>query len=208
MIVVAGLALLGVGCVGDTDQATNVGAHSAQLNGHGKANNGPAFSYFEYWKAGDPPASKLKTPTRNWPAGAEGPISERPQHLSESTAYSYRLCGADQGKSPICTSTKQFTTGVAWSHLRAANGGEEFSNEPGVNSDVILATGSGGVPVLIDSICGAGGNHCGSRIDATGSSCVSGSEIFVTCPIGVRMELKLGDLDDRVSGGWPAGRSR
>jgi hypothetical protein len=107
-----------------------VGAHSAQLNGHGKANNGPAYSYFEYWKTADP-ANKLKTGTRNWPAGAEAPVWERPQHLSASAAYSYRLCGNDQGKDPLCVKHQAIQDGRRLLPPRLDGGTLRGSDDPG-----------------------------------------------------------------------------
>jgi hypothetical protein len=42
LLTLAAIALGGAGCYGDTDPATNVGAHAATLNAHGKAAGGPA----------------------------------------------------------------------------------------------------------------------------------------------------------------------
>ncbi len=197
LIAVGGVALLGVGCAGNTEAPTNVGAHSAQLNGHGHANSGPAFSYFEYWKTANP-ANKLKTPTRNWPAGAQGSISERPQHLSENTAYSYRVCGNDQGKNPICTSIKQFNTGVARSHLDFIAGQNVFQDDPGVNSNLDMSADCAPslcpAQLLTETKCG--GQTCGSQIVTDLGSCSRISDTVVSCNLGGRLAIKLGDLDD------------
>ncbi len=204
VIAIGGAALLGAGCAGNTDEATNVGAHSAQLNGHGQANSGPAFSYFEYWKTANP-ANKLKTPTRNWPAGAQGSISERPQHLSESTAYSYRVCGNDQGKNPICTSTRQFNTGAAHSHLdyNGSTGRWEFQDDPGVNSDLIVDLLEYG-QLFSEHYCAE--RTCGSQIVAPSCSEGQNSEnSWVVCQ-SHPVAIKLGDLDDKAGIGlWPDG---
>jgi hypothetical protein len=205
LIAAGGFALLGSGCAGNTDEATNVGAHSAQLNGHGTANSGPAYSYFEYWKTASP-ADKLKTPTRNWPAGAQGSISELPQHLSASTAYSYRLCGGDQDKNPVCTSAKHFSTGVARSHLdyNGSDGRMEFDDDPGVNSNLSAGPycffNCGMAAAISEIYCTE--QTCGSRIVAP--DCESQIEspwgFGVRCgTLGTPIEVKLGDLDDVAS---------
>ncbi len=45
---VLSVALVIAGCVGGTDPATNVTNVSAQLNGHGYTNDGPATWWWEY----------------------------------------------------------------------------------------------------------------------------------------------------------------
>jgi hemolysin type calcium-binding protein len=211
LIAAGGLALLGAGCSGDTDPATNVGAHSAQLNFHGNANTGPAYSYFEYWESARP-ANKLKTQTRSWPAGASAPFGEQVQHLFSSTAYSYRVCGADQGKEPRCVSTKQFTTGVARSHLdcNINTGCLVFQDDPGVNSNLSVYFGCGSDCTLafVEDYCS--GHNCGSEIVANrldASHCQAG--IYATqsaafCPgwVGGYLTIKLGDLDDEANLTW------
>jgi hypothetical protein len=216
LIVVGGAALLGVGCAGNTDAPTNVGAHSAQLNGHGQADNGAAFSYFEYWKTANP-ANKLKTATRNWPAGAQGAISERPQHLSPSTAYSYRLCGNDQGKNPVCANIRQFNTGVARSRLdyNASTDTWQFQDDPGVNSNMAALRNCNFLG-FCDTVfgehylCGgsSSGLTCGSQIVAPGSCQVGGDteQNNAVCVASDSVVVKLGDLDDQASvQGWHDG---
>ena len=197
LVAMGALALVGAGCYGDTDEASNVGGHAATLNFHGKANSGPAYTYFEYWKTAEP-NNKLKTPTRNWPAGAEGSFWERPQHLSEQTGYAYRLCGNDQGKwPPACASTKQFTTGRAVSSAAVdGNNVMQFQDDPGVNSnlteDVNIFTGD---VWWTERFCAD--MTCGSHISA-GAGCSAGSDSTsssVSCS-GSRYNIRLGDLDD------------
>jgi hypothetical protein len=108
--VLASLALSG--CYGSTEPATDIGEDRATLRGQGTANDGPAFSYFEYWAEGDPlPGhARQRTPTRSWPAGAQGPIAERVSDLLVASRYSFRLCGADQGETPVCAQTRTFST--------------------------------------------------------------------------------------------------
>ena len=100
------------GCYGWTGPATGIGEDSATLRAQGTANNGPASSYFELWTDGDPLPGQVRprTPTRSWPAGASGPISERVSDLLVASRYSFRLCGADQGSTPVCAQTSSFTT--------------------------------------------------------------------------------------------------
>jgi hypothetical protein len=105
-------ALALVGCYGSTEPATDVAEDGATLHARGTANHGPATSYFEYWATGDPASGypTPATPTRSWPAGASGPISERVSDLLVASRYSFRLCGDDQGTAPACAQTRTFTT--------------------------------------------------------------------------------------------------
>jgi hypothetical protein len=105
-------ALLLSACYGSTEPATGIGEDSATLHARGSADPGPATSYFEYWTAGDPPTGypTPRTPTRSWPAGASGPISEKVSDLLVASRYSFRLCGDDRGSTPVCAQTRSFTT--------------------------------------------------------------------------------------------------
>jgi hypothetical protein len=107
-VVIAAITM--AGCYGSTEPATDVRPNSAVLQARGTANDGPAFSYFELGKAWTPPQQDGKTPTRTWPAGASGPISERVTGLEEATDYRYRVCGNDAGKAAVCANTRSFTT--------------------------------------------------------------------------------------------------
>ena len=100
------------GCYGSTEPATDIGEDRATLRGQGTANNGPASSHFEYWTDGDPlpGQARLRTPTRSWPAGASGPISERLSDLLVASRYHFRLCGNDQGGTPVCAQTRTLST--------------------------------------------------------------------------------------------------
>ena len=105
------------GCYGSTEPATEVAFDSAKLNGRGTANSGPAASYFEYGPSSSGTLT-FKTTPRNWPSGASGPFSERigsvpAGPLYAGLSYSYRLCGNDQGKPPVCAQTRTFTTPAA-----------------------------------------------------------------------------------------------
>jgi hypothetical protein len=101
--------LLG-GCYGSTEPATNIRPDSAQLNGRGTANDGPAYSFFRVQRFGIPLPPPVDTPTRQWPAGASGPFSEKLSGLTQATDYSYTLCGGDVGEEPVCANSKSFAT--------------------------------------------------------------------------------------------------
>ena len=114
LIVCAGLCVaVGLlGCKGATLPATNISSTGAKLNLHGEADNGPAFSYFEYWQTAVP-SLKSTTTVRNWPAGAQGDFGDRANGLRQATSYSFRVCGNDSGKPATCVNTRSFTTGVS-----------------------------------------------------------------------------------------------
>jgi hypothetical protein len=135
------VALALTGCYGNTTPATNLIPDGATLNAKGTANNGPAFSYFEYWKAATP-NDKTRTPTRQWPAGASGPFSERigPERgqapLQQNTAYEFRLCGGDDETKPAaCVPSRAFTTPRG----DAVDGSSPTDPEPGEGSVSIHA---------------------------------------------------------------------
>ena len=109
-VCVAALGLLG--CKGATLPATNINSTGAKLNLHGEADNGTAFSYFEYWQTAVP-SLKSTTTVRNWPAGAASDFGESVKGLRQATSYSYRVCGNDSGKPASCINTRSFTTGVS-----------------------------------------------------------------------------------------------
>ena len=99
-------------CYGSTEPATGIAEDSATLRAQGTASNGPATSYFEYWTTGDPPIGypTPRTPTRSWPAGASGPVSEKVSDVLVASQYSFRFCGDDQDSTPVCAQTRTFTT--------------------------------------------------------------------------------------------------
>ena len=109
----AALSALVLGaCYGSTEPATGVGEDTAVLHGQGTADKGAATSYFEYWATGDPAPDypRPRTPTRTWPSGARGPISENVSDLLVASNYSYRLCGQDQSTPTVCAQTLTFKT--------------------------------------------------------------------------------------------------
>src|SRR5918992_2583543 len=139
-------------CVGDTDPATRISTLSARLNLTGHADNGPAYSYFEYWKTSTP-ETKFTTELRTWAAGAQGSFGETVTGLTPATNYSFRACGGDSGDAPICMTTRSFTTlaGTSYAFDRKwGNGGTgdgQFRNPYGV------ATGPTGGGVFVGD-CG------------------------------------------------------
>lgn len=112
MLLLFAVAATLLGCYGSTEPATNVNAGGATLHGKGTTNNGPAVSYFEYWPS-ESPSSKQTTPERSWPGGVSGPFSDRVTDLSIGIAYSFRLCGHDNGPSAVCAQTRGIGDSVA-----------------------------------------------------------------------------------------------
>jgi hypothetical protein len=141
-------AILGVaGCYGQTDLATHIATGAATLNARGAANNGAADVYYEYWK-NSTPQTKLQTPTKTIPGGASGPFEWRVTGLDDQTAYSFRLCGSDQGSSgpPACAQARPLFTGL--SSVRAYGAtyspiGENGDADIAVN---VIAAPPGGSP--------------------------------------------------------------
>jgi hypothetical protein len=106
------------GCYASTEPATEVKEESARLHARGTANNGPARSYFEYWKS-DGTGFTRQTFEPNWPdgwpAGASGPFSETVENLFPATRYDFRVCGydlrdGDQFGERLCAQTRSFMT--------------------------------------------------------------------------------------------------
>ena len=112
--VVSGVAaaLLLAACSGSTEPATDVTSGGATLNARGTADNGPAFSFFEYGPSGVSGAQR-QTTRRSWPANVSGPIREAVAPLYAGTTYAFRICGNDQGKAAVCAQTRTFTTPAA-----------------------------------------------------------------------------------------------
>jgi hypothetical protein len=139
------LAAVGLaGCYGSTEPATDVGDTEATLHARGTANNGAAYSFFEYWRTAHPDA-KLTTARREWPAGASSAFSEQVGFLGPATSYSFRLCGGDQANpaDPVCAQTRSFTTttptgDVATGHLRL------FGPGPGITLAFLATSGPSG----------------------------------------------------------------
>jgi hypothetical protein len=97
------------GCYGSTEPATNVTPETAQLNGQGTANNGPASAIFRYRLVGDD--EEFTTEPIHFPAGASGPFSRKVTGLAADSQYAFQLCGVDDGQDGlICANTRTFTT--------------------------------------------------------------------------------------------------
>jgi hypothetical protein len=98
------------GCYGSTEPATDVGPDSATLNARGTANNGAASAYFEYWISGSSGPAQQTDPA-HFPGGSSGTFSKKVTGLAETTAYSFRMCGSDDGGGPtVCAQTRTFQT--------------------------------------------------------------------------------------------------
>jgi hypothetical protein len=98
------------GCYGSTEPATDVGPDSATLNGRGVANNGPVTVHFEYWLS-DGSGSTQQTDALHFPGGSQGPFSQKVTGLAETSAYSFRMCGSDDGGgATVCAQTRTFQT--------------------------------------------------------------------------------------------------
>jgi hypothetical protein len=122
------------GCYGSTEPATNVESTRATLHARGTANNGSAYSVFQYWITGLPELARFSPPL-HWPAGASGPISQTVGGLAAGTSYSYRLCGGDDQAQveAVCAQTRTFTTLRAVED--AAHGGYFHPGSTGLSID-------------------------------------------------------------------------
>ena len=103
VLFVAGLCAFGlVGCVGDTDPASHIRATQAQLNAHGRTNNGPAYWWWEYGTSQSAVQNGQGTDTpRRGPASSpqDVPLSEVVKGLTPAATYYFRACGQDQSSS-------------------------------------------------------------------------------------------------------------
>ncbi len=102
------VALVGSGCYGSTEPATNITSTSATLNAHGTANNGPAVTVFNYRPTNNPGGGFLSPPL-HWPAGASGSFSQKVEDLFPNTEYMFQLCGSD-GPPTVCAQWRTFKT--------------------------------------------------------------------------------------------------
>jgi len=209
ILTVVALTLGLAACRGETDPASQITSSSARLNAHGSSDNGPAYSYFEYWKTATP-AAKSTTPTRNWGANATAPFSEDVTGLSASASYSFRVCGNDAGKAAACMATRSFTTlappATARSTASVSGGVLTFTSAVGrrnlleLERRVFADTARDEIRLTeredLDDPLG------GSLVDA-GAGClpVSGSVRAVRCGAAgiTRVVVKLGDLEDSAS---------
>jgi Ca2+-binding RTX toxin-like protein len=104
------------GCVGDTDQATDVRAHQAQLNAHGHTNNGPAYWWWEWATTRKAVANGQGTKTpKQGPASAATDVSLHTTltNLDNDQAYYFRACGQDQAAGSAVTCGRILTFGTA-----------------------------------------------------------------------------------------------
>jgi hypothetical protein len=115
------------GCYGSTEPATDIGIDRATLRAFGDTERSPTISWFQYWPGTSPSDGVRTTPSRDWPAGVRGPLSESVTGLAPNTLYSFRLCGTTEGRPAVCAQTRTFRTldgDVVKAYFRASGGGE------------------------------------------------------------------------------------
>ena len=120
-VLAAAVVCLGVvGCVGDTDPATNVTNLSAKLNAHGFTNDGPATWWWEYDTVkselgtsgdtevcGNPSeADKRCGPARAGSPGSQVSLSVTVTGLTPNTTYYFRACGQDRALRRECVGAR------------------------------------------------------------------------------------------------------
>ena len=150
VLVIAAVAL--AGCVGDTDPATNVTFHTAQLHAHGRTDDGPAYWWWEYstdrdfLKAGGG-FRVCGSGSRCGPASSSSTVNlgTTVYGLQFGTTYYFRACGQDvpnppsENEPPVCGRILSFTTGGSyafdrkWGAYGTANG--QFKSPSGVATD-------------------------------------------------------------------------
>ncbi len=106
-VVVSTLTL--AGCFGSTEPATDVTVTSAKLQARGSTGSSAAYSFFQYWPAAHP-SRRVETPRKDWPANVSGPFAATVSRLAVDTPYSFRMCGGDAGRAPVCAQTRAFRT--------------------------------------------------------------------------------------------------
>jgi hypothetical protein len=130
-VVLATVALILAACVGHTDDATNLTATSATLNGHGKATDGPARAFFRW---GTSPSNLTNsTPGASYPANVEGPHAETITGLSPSTTYYFRACAVDNAGT-LCAELHDFKTLASNGDAIVAAAGDIGDDTPSPNA--------------------------------------------------------------------------
>jgi sugar lactone lactonase YvrE len=108
-----------VGCVGDTDPATDVTNVSATLNGHGRTTGQPATWWWEYSSnksdlgtAKDTEVCGEEADRRCGPASSPNDVAlhNSVDGLTPNTTYWFRFCGQDEGGTPVCGNSLSFKT--------------------------------------------------------------------------------------------------
>lgn len=91
VVTLALVAMGSSGCIGHTDDATDITASSARLTAHGKT-DAAAHVYFKW---GPTTSLTNRTAGKNYPAGLEGTHSESIGGLSASKTYYFQACASD-----------------------------------------------------------------------------------------------------------------
>ena len=132
------------GCYGSTEPATDVSETRATLHAQGHANNGDAYSLFEYWRTAQP-GIKFSIGRWHWPAGAKSTFQGQLTHLAPARSYSFRLCGGDEANpgQPVCANTRTFTTSTPTGDV-ASGGVHLFGPGPGISVSFEAFSGPSG----------------------------------------------------------------
>ena len=213
-----GCALLS-GCLGDTDPASHLRATRAQLNAHGRTNNGPATFWWEYGTRRTAVAGGQGTRTpRRGPAtsAAEVPLSEAVNGLQPDQPYYFRACGQDTAAgSPVtCGQVRRFRTSPADSTIGIVRPAGALAHvtyvaAPAVRHDVAiyaykqvvetLQDATGQDPPLLGATLAAGPgcqvaqDARGYLVDATCSDPALGGRVVATMgPFADRVEVPYG----------------
>jgi Ca2+-binding RTX toxin-like protein len=144
---VAVMVLVAAGCVGGTDSATDVKAHSAKLWAHGRTDNGPAYWWWEYGTTRKAVEQGLGTKTaRSGPASSatDVRVSKTVTGLDRVQSYYFRACAQDQaaGGQPTCGAVLTFSTAPGDSTVQEASGDVAFHGASDVRHDIRLAAPS------------------------------------------------------------------
>lgn len=147
LALVAAASIL-AGCVGDTDRATDVRAHQAQLNAHGHTNNGPAYWWWEWATTRKAVANGQGTKTpKQGPASANSDVSLHTTltSLDHDQSYYFRACGQDQAAgSPItCGRILTFGTASGDTPVFSVYYGVRYFGDAGVRHSIAVGDGSG-----------------------------------------------------------------
>ena len=193
-----GVSALGLtACQGRTEPATDITATAATLRFTGTADDGPAYSYFEYWKTARP-ESKSRTRTRNWNGGASGTFPERVTGLEPHSDYTFRICGGDAGEPPACASTRSFPTLDSDSLVLRRGSVLEYVAATRSAVDVLVDSDSEQRPTTFIFLHGTPTGFVG----ASGSGCTTpagdahATELRCSSSGITRIRFRLGDRND------------
>ena len=199
------------GCVGDTDSATHIRATQAQLNAHGRTNNGPAFWWWEYGTSQSAVQNGQGTDTTHrGPASSQNDValSEVVKGLTPATTYYFRACGQDQSSTTqACGKVLSFRASPGDSTASAGASGVAYAKFTGaaniVHSDWRAYSANGRI-YMEEQEFGFGSPSIGGTI-VPGQNCrsavIAGDpyDRAVDCsPAGIAfLEASFGDFGDQ-----------